>query len=118
MALTVLLTFIAGLLHLLAGVCDADTVDDDLLNLESFIYTNRYPVAKPYDSRVIVTLAAKGECMSYIGLDEAPLESLASCELHCWGTGYYNTWDVSTIFWSRKPCKQIQQTRHCELDWL
>ncbi|KKY31335.1 hypothetical protein UCDDA912_g08679 [Diaporthe ampelina] len=93
MALTVLLTFIAGLLYLLAGVCDADTVDDDLLNLESFIYTNRYPVAKPYDSRVIVTLAAKGECMSYIGLDEAPLESLASCELHCWGTGYYNTWD-------------------------
>lgn len=95
MALTMLLTVFLGALHLLAGVCDADTVDDDLMNLKAFIYTNPYPLARPYDCSVIAALSTKGQCMSYIGLDETPLESLASCELYCYETAYANTWDVS-----------------------
>lgn len=90
-----LLTFFLGLLHLLAGVCDADVVDDDLLNPTTFIYANPYPIAKPYDCRVIANLATKGQCMSYIGVDGTPSETLASCELYCWETFYANTWDVS-----------------------
>lgn len=95
MGLTMLLTFFFGLLHLLAGVCDADVVDDDLLNPTTFIYANPYPIAKPYDCKVIASLATKGQCMSYIGVERAPSESLASCELYCWETFYANTWDVS-----------------------
>lgn len=115
MALTMLLMLFVGLLHLFAGVCDADTVDDGLLNLAPFIYTNAYPIAKPYDCMVIVTLAAKGECMSYIGLDKTPLESLASCELYCWENGYYNTWGVSATIWCRKPSRN---EGHGDIDWL
>lgn len=90
-----LLPVFLGLLHLLAGVCDADVIDDDLMNLQAFIYTNPYPDARPYDCSVIAALATKGQCMSYIGFDETPLESLASCELYCYETAYANTWDVS-----------------------
>ncbi|KAG6368321.1 hypothetical protein INS49_002526 [Diaporthe citri] len=93
MALAMLLAVFLGVLHLLAGVCDADVVDDDLMNLQAFIYTNPYPIAKPYDCSVIAALATKGQCMSYIGTDENPLESLASCELYCYETAYANTWD-------------------------
>lgn len=95
MGLMMLLTFFLGLLHLWTGVCDADVVDDDLLNPTTFIYTNPYPIAKPYDCRVIAALATKGQCMSYIGIERPPSESLASCELYCWETFYANTWDVS-----------------------
>lgn len=90
-----LLTIFLGLLHLLVGVCHADVVDDDLGTLQAFIYTNPYPIPKPYDCMVIVALATKGQCMSYIGVEEAPLESLASCELYCYETAFANTWDVS-----------------------
>ncbi|KAI7774969.1 hypothetical protein LA080_007522 [Diaporthe eres] len=93
MALTMLVTIFLGVLHLLASVCDADAVDDDLMNLTAFIYTNPYPLARPYDCSVIAALSTKGQCMSYIGLEETPLESLASCELYCYETAYANTWD-------------------------
>lgn len=95
MALSTLLTVFLGLLHLLAGVCGADVVDDDLMNPQISIYTNPYPKTRPYDCSVIAALSTKGQCMSYIGFDETPLESLASCELYCYETAYANTWDVS-----------------------
>lgn len=95
MLLMMMLTFFFSLLHLFAGVCDADVVDDDLLNPTTFIYANPYPIPKPYDCRVIATLATKGECMSYIGVEENIPESLAACELYCWEALYADTWDVS-----------------------
>lgn len=96
MALTTLLTVFLGLLHLLAGVCDADVVDDDLMNLQVSIYTN--PYLNLSDSKVIVTLAEQGNCMSYIGFANATSKGLASCELHCY-LDQYNTWDVRNLSW-------------------
>lgn len=93
-----LLTFFFGLLHLLVGVCGTDGADGDLPNLKAIFYTNPYPIAKPYNCKVIATLAAQGQCMSYMGIEETPLESLASCELYCYEAHYANTWDVSTPF--------------------
>lgn len=95
MALKMLLAFLLGLLSLLAGVCDATFNEDDWMTLEPQIYTNPYPIPKPYDCNVILALSTKAQCMSYIGLEENPLESLASCELYCYETAYANTWDVS-----------------------
>lgn len=94
MAVTMLLTFFLGLLHLLAGVCDADVVDDDLMNLQAFIYTNPYLNLR--DRKVIATLSEQGNCMSYIGLTNATSKGLASCELHCCSE-QYNTWDVCDL---------------------
>lgn len=91
MAVAKLLTFFLGLLHLLTGVCDADVVDDDLMNLQAFIYTN--PYLNLSDSKVIAILAGQGKCMSYIGFTNATSKGLASCELHCYPQ-QYNTWDV------------------------
>lgn len=102
MTLKVLLAFFLGLLSLSVGVCDATLNEDDWMDLQPYIYTNPYPTPKPYDCRVILALATKGQCMSYIGLEETPLESLASCELYCYQTAYANTWDVSVpspLFW-------------------
>lgn len=123
MGLTMLLPVFLGLLHLLAGVCDADVVDDDLLNPTTFIYANPYPIAKPYDCRVIPNLATKGQCMSYIGVDGTPSESLASCELYCWETFCANTWDVSISIlpWVLQAIQAYLSThrqRHYELAWL
>lgn len=94
MALKVLLAFLLGLLNHLAGVCHATFNEDDWMDLKAHIYTNPYRIPKPYDCNVILALATKGQCMSYIGLEENPLESLASCELYCYETAYANTWDV------------------------
>jgi hypothetical protein len=91
---TMFLPFFFSLLHLLAGVCVGYVLGDDPIAMETRLYTNPYPIANWTDSRVIIALAQAGQCRSYLGIDEIPLESLASCELHC-SKDYYNTWDVS-----------------------
>lgn len=98
MALTMILPSFLSLLHLLAGVCIAEVEGDDPINLETKIYTNPYPIANWTDNKVIVALAQKAQCMSYIGVEETPLQSLASCELYCSMNGACNTWDVSILF--------------------
>lgn len=95
MALMALLSFLFGLLNLLVGVCVGEVVGDDPIDLQTRIYINPYPIANWTEGRVIVALANKAQCMSYTGIDETPLQSLASCELHCFLNGSYNTWDVS-----------------------
>lgn len=92
-----LFTFLLGLLHLWAGVCDAD-VSMDEFNPVPFTYSNDYLAANSSDNKVIIALAKKGQCMSYFGFANATLEGLASCELFC-NPPQYNTWDVSTLPW-------------------
>lgn len=121
MAFTMLLTFFFGLLHLLVDVCGADGADGDLPNLKAIFYTNPYPIAKPYNCKVIATLAAQGQCMSYMGIEETPLESLASCELYCYEAHYANTWDVSIYsipLGAWRPYKHTHPPRHGKLGWL
>ncbi|KAK2597264.1 hypothetical protein N8I77_013124 [Diaporthe amygdali] len=86
-----LFTFLLGLLHLWAGVCDADVSMDDFKPVP-FIYSNDYLAANSSDNKVIIVLAKKGQCMSYFGFANATLEGLASCELFC-NPPQYNTWD-------------------------
>lgn len=97
MALVILVSLLFGLLHLLAGVCVGEVVGDDPIDLQTRIYINPYPIAKWTDNKVIIALSQKAQCMSYTDIDETPLQSLASCELHCFLNGSYNTWDVSTL---------------------
>lgn len=89
-----LLKFFLWLLHLLVGVCYADVVDDDSMNLTPFIFTN--PFLNLSDSKVIVALAEQGKCMSFIGLTKATSKGLASCGLNCY-LRHYNTWDVCNL---------------------
>jgi hypothetical protein len=98
MALTMLFPFFFSLLQLLAGVCVGEVLGDDPINLQTKFYTNPYPIAKWTDNKVIIALAQKAQCMSYISFEETPLQSLASCELYCFMNGAYNTWDVSNLF--------------------
>lgn len=88
--------FVFSLLHLLAGVCIGEVVGDDPFDLQTRIYINPYPIANWTGNRVIIALAQKGQCMSYVDVEEPLLESLASCELYC-SKSYYNAWDVSDL---------------------
>lgn len=101
MAVTTLFAFFLGLLHLWVGICGADDPGGEFFNENAFIYANPYLPANSTDNKVIIALASKEQCMSYIGsrdLDPTGVDpkELAACELHCNGFPY-DTWAVS--FW-------------------
>ncbi|POS74372.1 hypothetical protein DHEL01_v207237 [Diaporthe helianthi] len=98
MALPVLFPLLLSLLHMFAGVCFGRVEGDDPVNVETRVFINPYlPINSTIDNwsihKVILALAEKGQCMSYITFEGRPLESLASCELYCFMNGGYNTWD-------------------------
>lgn len=101
MAMIMILPLLVSVLHLFAGVCFGRVEGDDPINLETRVFIQPYlAVGSTFDNwsthKVILALAEKGQCMSYITFEGSPLQSLASCELYCFMmNGGYNTWDVS-----------------------
>ncbi|KAL1873515.1 hypothetical protein Daus18300_003878 [Diaporthe australafricana] len=111
MAVTTLFAFLLGLLHLWVGICGADDLGGEFFNEKAFIYDNPYLAINSTDNKVIVDLASKGKCMSYIGTADldptgADPKELAACELYC-AKYPFDTWscvaptiDQNNLDWS------------------